>query len=63
MDRADEMMKPAAASRRAGDVKRYRYGDVDRCIGGRCPCLCHAESLRLAHYNGHLVADADGFAA
>jgi hypothetical protein len=37
-----------------------RFSDIDRCIAGRCvgrfcPCLCHVESLRLAHYNGHLV--------
>ena len=41
-------------------VSRYAYDDVDRCIAGRCvgwncPCLCHVESLRVAHYNGHLV--------
>jgi hypothetical protein len=40
--------------------RRKKSDDVDRCIVGRCigrfcPCLCHVESLRLAHYNGHLV--------
>jgi hypothetical protein len=39
---------------------RKNSNDVDRCISGQCvgrncPCLCHVESLRLAHYNGHLV--------
>jgi len=41
-------------------VRRYVFKDIERCIaghcvGGRCPCLCHVGSLRLAHYNGHLV--------
>jgi hypothetical protein len=41
-------------------VRRYRFNDVERCIAGRCvgarcPCLCHVESLRLAHYDGNLV--------
>jgi len=40
---------------------RKNSNDAERCISGRCvgrlcPCLCHVESLRLAHYNGHLVA-------
>jgi hypothetical protein len=46
--------------RRPRRVRRYLFNDVDhcivgRCIGARCPCLCHVESLRLAHYNGQLV--------
>jgi len=41
-------------------VKRYAFNDVERCmagrcIGNRCPCLCHVKSLHLAHYNGQLV--------
>jgi hypothetical protein len=43
-----------------GVSQEYRSYDVERCISGRCigkfcPCLCHVESLRLAHYNGQLV--------
>jgi hypothetical protein len=41
-------------------MRRYPFRDVDRClagrcIGARCPCLCHVEALRLAHDNGRLV--------
>jgi hypothetical protein len=41
-------------------MKRHPLNDIDRClsgrcIGARCPCLCHVESLRLAHYDGVLV--------
>jgi len=41
-------------------ARMSRMDDVNRCIAGRCigrfcPCLCHVESLRLAHYNGHFV--------
>jgi len=25
-----------------------------RCIGSFCPCLCHCDSLGLAHYAGQL---------
>jgi hypothetical protein len=28
---------------------------IPSCIGRNCPCLCHVETLRLAHYNGHVV--------
>ena len=38
----------------------YPYRDIERCLAGRCigrlcPCLCHVESLHLAHYDGRLV--------
>jgi hypothetical protein len=41
-------------------MKRRALNDIDlclagRCIGGRCPCLCHIETLHLAHYDGYLV--------
>ena len=45
----------AAVARRT-----YTYRDIERCLAGRCigplcPCLCHVESLHLAHYDGRLV--------
>jgi hypothetical protein len=50
-------MKERGGSNRAN---RYPYTDVESCIVERCigwnwPWLCHIETLRLAHFNGHFV--------
>jgi hypothetical protein len=46
-------------------VRRDAFNDVERCIAGHCigqncPCLCHVETLRLAHTSSD---DAGGFVA